>query len=89
MSIQDLDVEGPPPSTEVTNDTLYVPDGIYNSTDSPDNDDHSPATLSVQSAQPEASNTSLPPTNDIANSKLCGVCKEKEYKYKCSRCYLP
>jgi hypothetical protein len=23
------------------------------------------------------------------NLKLCGVCKEKEAKYKCSRCYLP
>ncbi len=26
---------------------------------------------------------------DILNRKLCGICKENEFKYKCSRCYLP
>lgn len=25
----------------------------------------------------------------IAKTKLCGVCKEKESKYKCTRCFLP
>jgi hypothetical protein len=26
---------------------------------------------------------------DIPNKKLCGICKENESKYRCSRCYLP
>jgi zinc finger HIT domain-containing protein 3 len=26
---------------------------------------------------------------DVSNKKLCGVCNEKEWKYKCTRCYLP
>jgi zinc finger HIT domain-containing protein 3 len=26
---------------------------------------------------------------DISKTKLCGVCNEKEWKYKCTRCYLP
>jgi hypothetical protein len=26
---------------------------------------------------------------DVSKKKLCGVCDEKEGKYKCSRCYLP
>ena len=25
----------------------------------------------------------------ILRKKLCGVCNEKEGKYKCTRCYLP
>ena len=25
----------------------------------------------------------------ISKVKLCGVCNEREGKYKCSRCYLP
>jgi len=36
-------------------------------------------------ASPESS---LAKNNDT-NEKLCGVCNEKAYKYKCSRCYLP
>jgi hypothetical protein len=27
--------------------------------------------------------------NNISKVKLCGVCNEKVYKYKCTRCYLP
>jgi hypothetical protein len=41
------------------------------------------------SGQPQDVNTSLTAVHDIPNPKLCGVCKEKEYKYKCSRCLLP
>lgn len=26
---------------------------------------------------------------DVSTKKLCGVCSEKEWRYKCSRCYLP
>lgn len=26
---------------------------------------------------------------DVCKKKLCGVCNEKEWKYKCTRCYLP
>lgn len=26
---------------------------------------------------------------DVSKKKLCGVCNEKEEKYKCTRCYLP
>jgi hypothetical protein len=26
---------------------------------------------------------------DVSTKKLCGVCNEKEWRYKCSRCYLP
>ncbi|KAE9375437.1 hypothetical protein N431DRAFT_502334 [Stipitochalara longipes BDJ] len=26
---------------------------------------------------------------DVPKKKLCGVCSEKEWKYKCTRCYLP
>jgi hypothetical protein len=26
---------------------------------------------------------------DVSKKKLCGVCNEKEGKYKCTRCYLP
>jgi hypothetical protein len=27
--------------------------------------------------------------SSISKMKLCGVCNEREGKYKCSRCYLP
>jgi hypothetical protein len=26
---------------------------------------------------------------DVSTKKLCGVCNEKDWRYKCSRCYLP
>jgi len=26
---------------------------------------------------------------DVPKKKLCGICNEKEWKYKCTRCYLP
>lgn len=42
----------------------------------------------AQIAQPPAAEETVG-TNGVPNAKLCGVCKEKEYKYKCSRCYLP
>lgn len=97
MSIQPLDEQDVAPSAGDTSSTLYVPDGIYNAPDTPDNDCElkSPSTvdISAQSASdPVAVDvfpTSLAPRNDIPNAKLCGVCKEKQFKYKCSRCYLP
>ena len=42
----------------------------------------------TQITQPQAAEV-MAGTNGVPNEKLCGVCKEKEYKYKCSRCYLP
>lgn len=38
------------------------------------------------SKEPEESS---PPPPEPPKKKLCGVCNEKEFKYKCSRCYLP
>jgi hypothetical protein len=26
---------------------------------------------------------------DVSKKKLCSICNEKEWKYKCTRCYLP
>jgi len=26
---------------------------------------------------------------DVPKKKLCGICNENEWKYKCTRCYLP
>jgi hypothetical protein len=26
---------------------------------------------------------------DVSKKKLCSICNEKEWKYKCARCYLP
>lgn len=26
---------------------------------------------------------------DVPKKRLCGVCNEKEWKYKCTRCYFP
>jgi hypothetical protein len=41
------------------------------------------------SAPDHVNTTPLVTDNDAPNPKICGVCKEKEYKYKCSRCLLP
>ncbi|KAH9223370.1 hypothetical protein DL95DRAFT_283910 [Leptodontidium sp. 2 PMI_412] len=38
------------------------------------------------SKEPEESS---PPPLEPPKKKLCGICNEKEFKYKCSRCYLP
>jgi len=41
----------------------------------------------------DSSRVSAPPERSLAENvsgmKLCGVCNEKEGKYKCTRCYLP
>jgi hypothetical protein len=96
MSIQTLDEEGATPDVVDANAVPYVPDGIYEVPDSPDDNDEPTLSiptvdLSAQSASASttSANTSLVPANDVEAAKLCGVCKEKEYKYKCSRCYLP
>ncbi|KAG0646102.1 putative zinc-finger [Hyphodiscus hymeniophilus] len=90
MSIQSNEEEGVEANAN-TNGTLYVPDGVY-APDTPGSTTNSPATLSAQSAsasvQPEPTE-SLPTTNNSKSIKLCDVCHEKEYKYKCSRCELP
>jgi len=38
---------------------------------------------------PESSEDNSKPKTEVPKIKLCGVCKQKEGKYKCSRCYLP
>ncbi|KAK0107311.1 hypothetical protein ONS95_004007 [Cadophora gregata] len=46
-----------------------------------------PATTFGEATEPVAKSPS--PPIEPPSKKLCGVCNEKDYKYKCSRCYLP
>jgi hypothetical protein len=87
MSIPTLEDGDTAPSPDA-NVALYVPDGIYNTPDAPsEEDDESPGTISAPLT--ESIQTSLAPSSNMPVLKLCGVCKVKEFKYKCSRCYVP
>lgn len=46
--------------------------------------EETPAETAVQASEPDPD-----PLPQVVNKKLCGVCKEREYKYKCPRCELP
>ncbi|KAH7407555.1 hypothetical protein BKA64DRAFT_640480 [Cadophora sp. MPI-SDFR-AT-0126] len=48
-----------------------------------------PAATTVDKEASEPPEKSSSPQPVAPKKKLCGVCNEKEYKYKCSRCYLP
>lgn len=48
---------------------------------------NSPAT--VEEEAPKQAEKSLLAITSASNKKLCGVCNDKESKYKCSRCFLP
>ena len=59
-------------------DTKTGPDPADSSTDATTGED-------VPNQQEESSLAEA----DVPNNKLCGVCNKKEWKYKCTRCYLP
>jgi len=48
---------------------------------------NSPEPVIAEGPEPIEENSK--PEEQVPKKKLCGVCKEKEGKYKCSRCYLP
>ena len=54
-----------------------------------DNVEPRPTTVEEEEKAPEPPQKSSSPQSETPKKKLCGVCDEKEYKYKCSRCYLP
>lgn len=55
--------------------------------DSPSETKNTAAAVEEEAAKELEKSPSPPP--EPPKKKLCGVCNEKEYKYKCSRCYLP
>jgi hypothetical protein len=59
-------------------DAKPVPDGTESSTQP----------VSGNEAPKQQEETSLAEA-DIRKTKLCGICNEKEWKYKCSQCFLP
>jgi hypothetical protein len=101
MSIQSLEEQGGAQSVQDaihviistgTLNGLHIPASPSNKTSSSPSSSSDVRELSSQpavSAQSQYTNTSLATANDVPNPKICGVCKEKEYKYKCSRCFLP
>ncbi|PVH84605.1 hypothetical protein DL98DRAFT_584680 [Cadophora sp. DSE1049] len=48
-----------------------------------------PPVMTVDEEASKAPEKSSSPQPESPKKKLCGVCNEKECKYKCSRCYLP
>jgi hypothetical protein len=48
----------------------------------------SPATIAGKEVAEQPQESSLAGA-DVSKKKLCGVCNEREGKYKCTRCYLP
>merc|ERR1711977_178361 len=48
-----------------------------------------PTTVEEEQKASEPLQKSSSPQSETPKKKLCGVCNENEYKYKCSRCYLP
>lgn len=54
----------------------------------PNGVESSPATMVGEEVPKQPQESSLA-GSDVSKKKICGVCNEKEGKYKCSRCYLP
>ncbi|KAH7356855.1 hypothetical protein BKA65DRAFT_548241 [Rhexocercosporidium sp. MPI-PUGE-AT-0058] len=48
-----------------------------------------PTTAVVDETASKEAEESSPPPPEPPKKKLCGVCNKNEYKYKCSRCFLP